>query len=372
MPGNDGAGASIARPAAPAAPSAASSEDQDAPLFAAREQFLLPDLCQAKALGVVVLVCQLLVLVLLFAGELSWLRFALLSLYVQWVGLCSAGLLCFGRRWIAPLGMTWGALASFLLVLGVTLAVSLVADRMLANLALVDGAKLDWQRIAQQLAIAAIITGLVLRYFYVQQRLRQQEQAELQARIQSLQSRIRPHFLFNSMNIIASLIAVDPETAEVVVEDLSALFRASLNEAGHQVSLQDELDLCQRYARIESLRLGERLQMHWQLAGGMGNVQLPLLSLQPLLENAIYHGIQPRPEGGTVSFVVQLDGAQVEICIRNPLPPDAQAGATQGNRMALANIRSRLAALYGDAASLTAAPEGDAFVTRLRLPVSKP
>ncbi|WP_197468509.1 sensor histidine kinase, partial [Alcanivorax sp. HI0083] len=109
--------------------------------------------------------------------------------------------------------------------------------------------------------IAAIIAGLVMRYFYVQEQLRQKDQAELQARIQALQSRIRPHFLFNSMNIIASLIAVDPDGAEQVVEDLSVLFRASLKNSGNEASLEEELELCRRYIHIEQLRMGERLQV---------------------------------------------------------------------------------------------------------------
>ncbi len=118
-----------------------------------------------------------------------------------------------------------------------TLVVSLGADRVVAGTMSYRSVPIDWLPIGKQLGIACIIAGMVLRYFYVQQQLREQEQSELQSRIQALQSRIRPHFLFNSMNIIASLISVDPETAESVVEDLSELFRASLNDAGNQVLL---------------------------------------------------------------------------------------------------------------------------------------
>ena len=140
-----------------------------------------------------------------------------------------------------------------------------------------------------------------LRYNYIQRSLHTREESELHARIQALQSRIRPHFLFNSMNIIASLIPVDPDVAETVVEDLSELFRASLQEEGSEVSIEEELALCRRYTRIEYLRLGERLNIEWQIEDAVESVKIPLLTLQPLLENAIYHGIQPMPEGGTIT-----------------------------------------------------------------------
>jgi len=223
-------------------------------------------------------------------------------------------------------------------------------------------------RVLGQLIIAGIITGLVLRYFYVQQRLRLQEQSELQSRIQALQSRIRPHFLFNSMNIIASLIATDPDTAESVVEDLSELFRASLNDAGNQVPIEEELDLCERYIRIESLRLGERLRLEWDVEDIGPATRIPLLTLQPLLENAIYHGIQPLPEGGTIELQLRYDGDFVIVRIVNPLPPSGQISESQGNRMALQNIRSRLGVLYGAKASLDTSTVGETFVTQLRFP----
>ncbi len=325
----------------------------------------IPELCNVSALSLLVLFAQLLVLLLLFAGgPLTWIRLALLSLFVQWVTLCSAGLICGSRNWLNRLPLFAGALLAFAMVLLVTAIMGISADRLLHG-----SQAINWRNIAGQLVISGIITGLALRYFYVQQQLRVQEQSELKSRLQALQSRIRPHFLFNSMNIIASLIAVDPETAETVVEDLSELFRASLNDTGNQVSLSQELDLCRRYARIEKLRLGERLNIEWDLAPHAG-VKIPLLTLQPLLENAIYHGVQPIPEGGTISVTLTLTDDRAELQITNPLPP-AQTQPSQGNRMALNNIRSRLQVLYGNAAGLTAAPEGSVFVTRLHYPISK-
>lgn len=323
----------------------------------------IPELCNVSALMLLVLFAQLLVLLLLFAGgPLTWIRLALLSLFVQWVTLCSAGLICGARRWLNRMPLFAGALLAFAMVLLVTLVMGISADRLLN-----PQLPINWRGVAGQLVISSIIAGLALRYFYVQQQLRVQEQSELKSRLQALQSRIRPHFLFNSMNIIASLIAVDPDTAETVVEDLSELFRASLNDTGNQVLLSEELDLCRRYVRIEQLRLGERLNIDWHLQPHEA-VRIPLLTLQPLLENAIYHGVQPIPEGGTIDVTLTLSGDRVEFTITNPLPT-YQAQPSQGNRMALSNIRSRLRVLYGNAAGLSAQPEDGLFVTRLHYPL---
>ena len=325
--------------------------------------FVIPELCNTTAIALLVLFSQLLVIVLLFAGgDLSWMRFGLMSLFVQWVALASAGVLCLLRKPLEHLSLAVGSGLAYLVVLCVTLAVSGAAEWVL------DRGPDMVSRVAGQLVISGIITGLVFRYFYVQQRLRLQEQSELQSRIQALQSRIRPHFLFNSMNIIASLIATDPETAETVVEDLSELFRASLNEAGNQVPIEEELDLCERYIRIEALRLGDRLRLDWDVEVVSPGTRIPLLTLQPLLENAIYHGIQPLPDGGTIALQLRYDGDDVIIRIVNPVPPPNRASESQGNRMALQNIRSRLAVLYGNKAALDTEVAGETFITELRFP----
>lgn len=348
-------------------------EATGAPVPAA-DHFAVPDLCTVPAISLLVLFGEMLVLVLLFAGpEITWVRMALLSLFVQWVSLLSAGALCTSRPLLARLPLAAGALLAFAMVMAVTLAVGLVADRILAGA--LFGPPLDGAMLLRELVIASIIAALALRYFYVQQQLRVQEQAELRARIQALQSRIRPHFLFNSMNIIASLIETDPVTAEAVVEDLSELFRASLNDAGSQVPLSEELTLCERYLRIEGLRLGERLTMDWQLEPVPPGVQVPLLTLQPLLENAIYHGIQPLPEGGTVGVRLWVAEDRVNVEIGNPLAPSggSTGGSTgNGNRMALGNIRQRLAALYGGAAELRDDVRDGRYVTTLQLPLTAP
>ncbi|MDX1802673.1 MAG: sensor histidine kinase, partial [Alcanivorax sp.] len=265
----------------------------------------------------------------------------------------------------------WAATAVVVLVVVDTLIFSIIA-RFILDWVLRDMghqvALLDQDILVNSL-IAAIIAGLVMRYFYVQEQLRQKDQAELQARIQALQSRIRPHFLFNSMNIIASLIAVDPDAAEQVVEDLSVLFRASLKSSGNEVTLAEELSLCQRYIHIEQLRMGDRLQVEWHIQVDAENVMIPLLTLQPLLENAIYHGIQPLSAGGVVNIRAQAREGQLVLSISNPKPPGE--GHHSGNRMALENIRHRLEALYGEAVTLETRPQEQQYEVEIRYPLQR-
>ncbi len=175
-----------------------------------------------------------------------------------------------------------------------------------------------WQ-LMNSVHTSAILSGIALRYLYLQQQLRNQQQAELQARIQALQSRIRPHFLFNSMNSIASLIGSDPDLAERVIEDLAELFRASLAEPT-LIPIDREITLCRRYLEIEQLRMGKRLSVEWQVGELSDAIKIPSLMLQPLVENAIFHGVEPMPHGGTVSIKISQAKNQLMIVITNPYP----------------------------------------------------
>ena len=287
------------------------------------EDFFLPDLCQAQSILFLVLIAELLVLVLVLASSsllsFSWSKMGLVSLFVQWVVLTSATVLCNFRPLLMRMSIFYATLTGYGIILSLTLIFSILGEwiTMLPDM--------PWNleqtgNVSRNLIVAAVMTGIAFRYFFLQHQLRRQEQAELNSRIQALQSRIRPHFLFNSMNIIASLISVDPDTAEEVVEDLSVLFRASLNQSSDQpVLLAEELALCQKYVHIESLRLDERLQVNWHINVDPQTVKIPLLTLQPLLENAIYHGIQPLPEGGVVEVVIDRYDNKLVASISNPL-----------------------------------------------------
>lgn len=205
----------------------------------------------------------------------------------------------------------------------------------------------------RNLIISAIVSAIVLRYFYIQNRWKNQTEAMAYARVQALQARIRPHFLFNSMNTIASLIRINPNTAEQAVEDLAELFRASLGDAEDKVLITEELDLCIKYLRIEELRLGTRLQVSWNIEQIPKDALIPRLSIQPLLENAIYYGIQPLLEGGNIEITGIFDGDLIQLDIENPFEPYPSSYRSRGHGMAQNNIRERLHAHYKSKGSLT-------------------
>ena len=182
----------------------------------------------------------------------------------------------------------------------------------------------------RRLVLGFILSLIWMRSIHIRNRMREREASELQAKVQALQSRIRPHFLFNSMNIIAAFIPVDPDRAERAVEDLSELFRASLQEVGTFVAITQELDLCRRYAYIESLRPGDRLKVFWDIVSGNEEAKIPLLLFQPLIENAIYYGVQPNPEGGKVEFLLNYSGEKVRLKVTNPVPQSLPQQKSKG------------------------------------------
>lgn len=335
--------------------------------------FYLPDLCQVKAVLFIVLVAELLAIVLTLDNSgvqsFDWQAFALKSLFCQWAFLSSAACLCQLRPWLSKLSLAGGAAVSYLLIVLLIALLAIAGQWLLAGAIHGVSWQVDTSQLIDTVIIAAILAGMALRYFYLAQQLQQRQQAELQARIQALQSRIRPHFLFNSMNIIASLIAVDQQAAEKAVEDLSSLFRASLNDSDTQVSLQEELELCRSYARIEQNRLGDRLAVQWQVDDVPQHLLIPSLSVQPLLENAIYHGIQNLAEGGTVVVNASYQEGLLSITISNPYDPDRDSFT--GNQIAIPNIQHRLQAIYGDKASLQTEHSGNVYRVTLRYPVQE-
>lgn len=205
------------------------------------------------------------------------------------------------------------------------------------SLALADGSSV-WR----EMLLAMAVGSLMLLYFEL--RGRAFSPAQTEARLAALNARIRPHFLFNSLNAVLSLIRARPQQAEEALEALSDLFRAAMRDPGALVSLADEIALGEQYLALEKLRLGERLQVVWEIAEVPLTLPIPPLMLQPLLENAVYHGIEPAPEGGQVKIVMALRGDALVIQISNPTTGQLQHAV--GNQMAVANIRERLALYY--------------------------
>lgn len=328
------------------------------------KDFFLPDLCTAQSLLVLVVLAELLALLVLALQRgllpMDWPYFSQISLFCVLVFLVTAALLCPLRRPLARWPLPLAGLAVYLLIL-VIVALATLASSWLPPAT----PGFDPGQVLINVFTAALVAGIGLRYLYLTWQLRQREQSELTATIQALQSRIRPHFLFNSLNTIASLVTEDPARAERAVEDLSALFRASLQDSQVVGTWAAERDLCERYLRIEKARLGERLRVRWQVDGVPEQLPMLSLSLQPLIENAIVHGIQRLAEGGEVTISAHLAEGQLQVRISNPL---ADESAPVGNRFACDNLRHRLQALYGERAQLTLSEDDGHFVVTLRFP----
>jgi two-component system, LytTR family, sensor histidine kinase AlgZ len=332
----------------------------------------LPDFCAAPRVLSVVVIAELLAIVLVLAPggaqQDIWSRLGLTSLFIQWVALSVAALLCVLRPRLIRCSDAVITLASLALMLGVTLIIAEAAYRIMVELDLAVGLPRPGRHefLARSLAISAIVTGLTLRYFYVQHQWRQQVQAELRTRLQALQARIRPHFLFNGMNTIASLIRARPEVAERTVEDLAELFRASLAEPG-LVPLGTELALARRYLDLERLRLGARLRVSWDMDGLPQDALIPALTIQPLLENAVYHGIEPLPSGGEVEVHGRREGDRLRVEIRNPLAADTTR-CRGGHQMAQDSVRQRLAAHFGERGRLAVETGHDCYRAQISFP----
>lgn len=337
----------------------------------AQEQLYLPDFCSSRAALVLVLVTELTALVLSLAHEgVDFLTDLMRSsLFLLWIGLAAAGLLCALRRPLARLPVARGSVAVLALVCGVVAVVS-YCSYLLGRSTPADFPELFPHRIGpfllRNLAIGFVITGLALRYFYVTHQWRVNVEMQAEARVHALQARIRPHFLFNSMNTIASLTRSDPARAEAAVQDLADLFRATLSEHRNTITLEEELEVARTYQRIEALRLGSRLEVDWKTDALPRSALVPGLLLQPLLENAIYHGIEPRPGGGRVTISGEISGDLITIVVRNPVADGRSERA--GNRLALANIRERLTLMYGERALVKAGRFDDEYIVTLRFP----
>ncbi len=339
---------------------------------------LLPDFCSGPVLLSVALITQLVAMLVMFVtqpvGAFFWERFALLTLYLQWNGLCGAAVLCQARSWLSRMPIWFVLFTSYVLLLGVT--------ALLAELSWMLIRVLGWSSMLEirgrssfvvgSLGVAAIFIAFVFRYFWVQYQWRVQIQAQAESRYLALQARIRPHFLFNTLNTLSALIRKDPRLAESMVDDLSDLFRVSLEKRHRLVPLHDEIDTARSYLNIEQVRVGDRLIVEWAIADATLDVPVPVLSLQPLVENAVHHGVMHRDEGGTIRISTELQkhGSGVDyllLTVVNPVPEVPVP--SQGSRLALTNLTERLRIAYDGRASLHGERKDDHFRIEMRLPV---
>jgi len=338
----------------------------------------LPDFCQPRAVLAVILIVELVALIFAIARQALhnafWADLASSSMFLLWIGLCCAAVLCRTRNWLHSLPAARAALIAIALLVMIVGAVSEVVFQLgrFWTFDLHDAHPLFPEDhlgfLLRNLAVGFIVSAMALRYFYVSAQWKRSVEFEALAKIHALQARIRPHFLFNSMNTIAALTRSSPERAEQAVEDLADLFRASLAEAHARIPLKDEIDIARTHQRIEQLRLGTRLAVHWDIDELPQHLQVPGLILQPLLENAVYHGIEMLPEGGAISIKGHRDGNDVYIEVRNPVPAQPGYAEREGNRMALENIGQRLALAWPGRARLETRQADGEFCARLVFP----
>jgi len=301
-------------------------------------------------------------------------QFLSASAFALWLAVAVTTLLCVARPRLSRLPVRIGAmtaviLASVIAMLGAGIVHALYAS--VGATPLEEGIGL-WRFSLGSAAVVALITALALRYFYVSDRWAAQLNANARAEADALQARIRPHFLFNSMNLIASLLRRDPEVAERAVLDLSDLFRAALGAGEDNSTLANEVQLAERYLSIESLRLGERLQVQWQRHEPLPwSLPLPRLVLQPLVENAVLHGISRLTEGGTLSIDLHTTQDRLYIVIRNPAPPPQTETlpAHRGAGHAQSSIAHRLAYRFGVHARMTAQWRDGYYECEIVLPI---
>ena len=348
-----------------AAPTSTDSTEPDT-------QAYLPDFCAAGTVFVVVIVAALVAIALTLAGgeppgeflvELSK-----TSMFVLWLALLGCALMCTLRGRLEGIGKTRAFVASFFILLAMCLVLAEIAyqlTRVFAESVIIEDSHGGF--LFRTLAISSIVIALAMRYLYVSSEWRRSIVLEAQARISALQALIRPHFLFNSMNTIASLTRSDPRQAEEAVEDLSDLLRANLGGSKDRTTLKEELETAAIYQRIEKLRLGDRLRVRWDVGELPMRALIPSLTIQPLLENAIYHGIELLPDGGEVVVSGKRDGKDLVITMTNPVATGTER-AKSGNKMAMNNIRQRFELAYGHRAVVDIDERDDAFAVKLRFP----
>jgi two-component system, LytTR family, sensor histidine kinase AlgZ len=339
----------------------------------------LPEFCQAATVYSAMLLAEIVVIIAVLApgaaGADWWSSLTTGTVLAQWIALCNVALLCLLRRYLLrmPGGLALALMLSLLLTTTYCMAwLAFVVDRALNFGLMAKTQTLD--HFAPGITAMALLMALLgLRYSYVHLQWRRQVETQARVEVEALTARIRPHFLFNSMNTIAGLVQVDADLAEQMIEDLSELFRAALNAGAADHSLQREFELCRHYLAIEQLRLGERLQVQWDVDEAPADLQVPPLLLQPLVENAVYHGVQPLPQGGLVSISARVSGKHLEIRIQNPLPANADsipASVAKGHGMAQENVRQRLHYAYRGAARLALEQPGGYYAVTVILPLT--
>lgn len=273
-------------------------------------------------------------------------------LYINWILLAFAAFQDVFQKRLSEYSYFSATIFSFILLQVIVFCTSVtlnILDLIGSHISLQNiGANQIFDNVVLHLSYGILLGAFCLRYMYIREQSVLQQNSELNARVQAMQARIHPHFLFNSLNSVVSLIAIDPDKAEQMLIDLSKLFRASLQEL-KLVTLKEEVELSKQYIAIEQIRLGDRLHVEWNIPQPnlLVHVKIPLLTLQPLIENSIFHGVEKKIIDAKIGILVEILQNQVNIVITNPFLQD-RINVREGHGIALENVKQRLKAHFGD------------------------
>ncbi len=327
-----------------------------------------PSFCTWKLLFTVMVITEVsIVLVGMGRGGFpGWEWFGMASVYAQWMALFCASGVCVMSGWTSRWSARGAWIGTWLIVVLLATIFSSATWLAFGRTALSASSDQPLMFVLKSTFSVALVAVVFFRYLLVRSRWQSELIAQAEARVQALQARIRPHFLFNSLNTVASLIPADPENAEAALLDLADIFRGSMRPADQLISLGDELQLARQYLDMEKRRLGDRLEIDWRVDELPPGASVFPLMLQPLLENAVGHGIQSHPEGGKIVVYGRSEGDQIVITIGNPIA--AEGSEQEGHGMAIDNIRERLRLAFGSRANLLTNQDADQFYAVLSVP----
>jgi len=336
------------------------------------QQNFLPDMCRPTSVLYLTLAAQLLAITLAlntsFISGNFWATLSLNALFILWIALTCAGVFCAFKRRIGRCSALHISFLMFLIINAVTLLMTWLITTLLPQLGLLHlpvGGNINIY--LRNIGISTIFSAILLRFLYIQFQWRKQTHAEGEARLDALQARIRPHFLFNSLNTIASLTRINPPLAESLTEDLAELFRVNMQSSQRLTPFKQELDFTQKYLNIEQMRLGDRLTVKINTDSIPSDTLIPPLSLQPIIKNAVYHGIEPSEEGGELNITGTMQKNIITLLIKNPIDP-TNTNNRSGNNIAVDNIRLRMESCFPDESSLTISSSGLYFQAQLKFP----
>ena len=330
-----------------------------------RRQFPVPNICRNSSVLVLVMMVQLFAIVVTsLTYQSNYLPvLGQVSIYLQWAVLLPAGLICLLRKRLQRFDFTQGAIAIALIGLFGFVLVEIGSQMAFSS---GDYRVALGEQFWARASVAIIVVAVLVWMMAIGGRIERWSRAQTQAKVQALQSRIRPHFLFNSLNTIAELAATKPEHAEAATQSLAMLFRAGLEEVHQSHSLQAEINLCKRYVELERWRKGEKLAyQELIMVDKPADWHVPKLILQPLVENAILHGAN---NDGSVSITLDVRETKHHLSIKLSNSVSERAQTEAGNGMAIENIRERLFVLYDDQQSFKFRQDSDQYQVILRIP----